>query len=214
MIESDGILLSKSRMVAGLDFVYTGELEIDLGSLGINVHAPDLDRCSPLAFSIAKHINWDIAPHRGVETQHRVSLEHVHIIQGMSLFKEISDECIQCNMRKKQFIEISMGGIRPEQLVVEPPFWACQIYLFGHYRIFVPGYKRETRNRKMLDCQVWVLAVVCPTTRLVNLQVIEKTDAGGIICGFPRLACEVGMPKYVFCWRILSCSVSVFQLML
>ena len=160
MIESDGILLSKSRMVAGLDFVYTGELEINLGSLGIKVHAPVLDRYSPLAFSIAQHIHWDIAPHRGVETQHRVSLEHVHIIQGMSLFKEISDECIQCNMRKKQFIEISMGGVRPEQLVVAPPFWACQIDLFGPYRIFVPGYERETRNRKMLDCQVWVLAVV------------------------------------------------------
>ena len=49
----------------------------------------------------------------------------------------------------------------------------------------------------MLECQVWVLAVVCPTTRLVNLQVVEKTDAGGIICGITRLACEGGMPKHI-----------------
>ena len=50
----------------------------------------------------------------------------------------------------------------------------------------------------MLECQVWVLAVVCPTTRLVNLQVVEKTDAGGIICGITRLACETGLPKHMF----------------
>ena len=91
-----------------------------------------------------------------------------------------------------------MGGVKPEQLIVAPPFWACQMDLFGPYRTFVPGYEKETRNRQMLECQVWVLAVVCPTTRLVNLQVVEKTDAGGIICGITRLACEGGMPKHIF----------------
>ena len=199
MVEQDGILLSKNRMVAGLDYIHTGELNINLGSLGIKVHAPVLDRYSPLAYSVAQHVHWNLAPHRGMETHHRVSLEHVHILQGMSLFKELSQECIRCHMRRKRYLEAKMGGVKPEQLIVAPPFWTCQVDLFGPYRTFVPGYERETRNRQMLDCQVWVLAAVCPTTRLVNLQVVEKTNAGGIICGFTRLACEVGMPKYVFC---------------
>ena len=198
-VEKDGILLSKSRMVAGLDFAYTGELNIDLGSLGLKVNAPVIDRYSPLAYSVAQHVHWDLSPHRGMETHNRVSLEHVHIIQGMSLYKELSLECIRCNMRRKKFMEAKMGGIQPEQLTVAPPFWTCQIDLFGPYRIYVPGYERETRNRKMLDCHVWILAIVCPTSRLVNLQVVEKTDASGIICGFTRLACEVGLPKFVFC---------------
>ena len=199
MLEKDGILLSKSRMVAGLDFVYTGELNVNLGSLGIKENAPVVDRYSALAYSIAQHVHWDLAPHRGMETHNRVSLEHVYIIQGMSLYRELSEECIRCNMRRKRYMEAKMGGIKPEQLVIAPPFWACQIDLFGPYQTFVPGYERQTRNRKMLECQIWILAVVCPTSRLVNLQVLEKTDAGGIICGFTRLACEVGMPKYVFC---------------
>ena len=37
---------------------------------------------------------------------------------------------------------------------------------------------------------------VCPTSRLANLQVIEKSDAGGIVCGVTRISCEVGLPKY------------------
>ena len=133
-----------------------------------------------------------------METHNRISLEHVHIMQGMSLYRELSQECIRCNMRRKKFLEVRMGGVKPEQLIVAPPFWACQIDLFGPYKTFVPGYERQTRNRQMLECEVWVLAVVCPTTRLVNLQVVEKKDAGGIICGITRLACESGMPKHIF----------------
>ena len=199
MIEKDGILLSKNRMIAGLDYINTGELNINLGALGIKVHAPVLDRFSPLAYSIAQHVHWELAPHRGMETHNRVSLEHVHILQGMTLYKELSQECIRCNMRRKRYLEVSMGAVKPEQLIIAPPFWACQIDLFGPYRVYVPGFERETRNRKVLDVEVHILAIVCPTTRLVNLQVVEKTDAGGIICGFTRLACEVGMPKFVFC---------------
>ena len=53
MIEKDGILLSKKRMVAELDY------------------APCLDRCSPLSYSIGQHVPWKLAPHRGVETHNR-----------------------------------------------------------------------------------------------------------------------------------------------
>ena len=44
MIEKDGILLSKNRMVAELDYTQTSELSINLGRLGIKFHAPCLDR--------------------------------------------------------------------------------------------------------------------------------------------------------------------------
>ena len=46
-VEKDGILLSKNRMIAGLDYINTGELNINLNSLGIKVHTPELDRHSP-----------------------------------------------------------------------------------------------------------------------------------------------------------------------
>ena len=198
MVEMDGILLSKNRMVAELDYTHTSELNLNLGSLGIKFQSPCLDRHSPLSYSIGQYIHWKLAPHRGMETHNRISLEHVHIMQGMSLYRELSQECIRCNMRRKKFLEVRMGGVKPEQLIVAPPFWTCQIDLFGPYRTFVPGHEKQTRNKQMLECQVWVLAVVCPTTRLVNLQVVEKSDAGGIICGITRLACEGGMPKYMF----------------
>ena len=198
MIEIDGVLVSKNRMVDGLEYLYSGELNIDLGSLGIKLHAPVLDRFSPLAYCVADHVHWKLAPHKGMETQNRVSLEHVHILQGMSLYKEISLECIRCNMRRKQFIKAEMGGLSKFQLAVAPPFWTCQMDLFGPYKTYVPGHERTTRNKTAKECQVYIMCAVCPTSRLVNLQVIEKADASGILCGVTRLVCEVGFPKFFF----------------
>ena len=50
----------------------------------------------------------------------------------------------------------------------------------------------------MLECQAWILVVLCPTTRLLNLQVAVKIDAGGIIGGITMLVCETGQPKHMF----------------
>ena len=199
MVERDGILLSKNRMMDCLNYTYTGEISVDLGSLGIKANTPVLDRHSPLSYSIAQHIHWKLAPHRGMETHHRVALEHVTILQGMSLFKELSIECIRCNMRRKRVIEASMGGLSKYQLTIAPPFWVAQMDLFGPFLTYVPGFERNSSNRQVLEAKVWVMCVVCPTTRLVNLQVLEKSDAGGIICGVTRLSCEVGMPKFFLC---------------
>ena len=110
-----------------MDYVYSGELNVDIGTLGIKVNTPVLDRYSPLAYSIARHVHWEIAPHRGMETHNRIALEHVHIQQAMTLFRELSMECIRCDMRRKRFIEASMGGLSKHQLVVAPPFWVVQL---------------------------------------------------------------------------------------
>ena len=71
--------------------------------------------------------------------------------------------------------------------------------LFGPLIVTVPGFERHTRNRQVLRAKVWVMTTVCMTTRVVNLQVIEKEDTGGIVEGLTRLSCEAGFPKIVFC---------------
>ena len=72
-----------------------------------------------------------------------------------------------------------MGPISDSQLQLAPPFWMCQVDLFGPITVVVPGFERETRNRKVLEAKCWVMTAVCPTTRLVNLQVLESSKAAG-----------------------------------
>ena len=194
----DGILLSKGRLVDGLNFIETGELgEFHLGSLGIKVRIPVLDRWSPLSYSVAQHVHWSIGKHKGIETTNRLSLENVCILQGMTLYRELASECIRCHMKRKKFLQVPMGPLAQEQLMIAPPFYVSMMDLFGPVKSYVPGYERETRRRNSLDSKLYVMVAVCVTTKLVNLQVIENKSAGGIIDGFTRFSCEVGVPSIV-----------------
>ena len=100
-------------------------------------------------------------------------------------------------MKRKHFIEVTMGPASQHQLTVAPPMWAAQVDLFGPCVVYVPGYERETRGRKALATEVHVMVFACPATRLVNLQVIEGKDVSCILDGITRLSCEIGIPKYL-----------------
>ena len=102
-VEKEGVLLSKGRLLDEMNFIETGEIpNLDLGSLGVRVNLPLLERYSPLSYSVAEHIHWDLAKHKGVETCNRISLENVSIIQGATLYKEISEDCVRCKIKRKK----------------------------------------------------------------------------------------------------------------
>ena len=103
--EVDGILLSKGRLLDGLNFKETGELgNINLGSLGVKLNTPVLDRWSPLSYSIGQHVHWNLGKHKGIETSNRLSLQSVTIMQGMTLYRELAEECIRCHMKRKKLV--------------------------------------------------------------------------------------------------------------
>ena len=197
-ILKDGVLLSKGRILDGMNFIETADLDtLDLGSLGIKTMIPVIDRFSPLAYSLGQHFHWTIAKHRGLETCLRTSLQHVHILQGMSLFREISEECFRCKMKRGKFIQASLGPLSEKQLLIAPPFYAIQVDLFGPLRSFVPGFEKETRAVKAKQSKIWVFVAVCLVTSNVNLQVCEMKDTCSMLEAFIRLSCECGYPKYV-----------------
>ena len=199
-VEREGILLSKNRILDGMSFAEMGNLQLsDLPALGVQAHVPLIDRHSPLAYAIGQHIHWNVADHRGIESCHRFSLQNCSIIQGMSLFKEISDDCVWCLRKKKRLIDASMGPISDHQLTIAPPFWCAQVDIFGPLSCYVPGFERSTRNVAQSQVKTWILASVCVVTKLVNCQVLEKSDASGIVDALTRLSCEVGVPSFLLC---------------
>ena len=211
-VEREEVFLSRGRILDDMNFRETSELPfLSLGNLGVRTNLPMLDRHSPLAYSVAEHVHWDLAKHKGAETCNRVSLENVFIIQGATLYKEMGEDCIRCKMKRKKHLEAAMGPISDSQLTLAPPCWMVQVDLFGPITVFVPGFERSTRNRQVLEAKCWVMTAVCPTTRLVNLQVLESTKAAGWIDGFTRLSCEVGIPTHVFVDQD-SAGMSAFEL--
>ena len=198
-IKKNGILYSKSRILDSQRFQEAGgfeDMEI-LDMFCLKVFTPVLDRFSPLSYAIADYIHRVVAKHRGYETCFRESLNYVFIIQAMGLFKEISDDCVKCTKLRKKYLEVSMGPIADEQLVIAPPFWIAMCDIFGPCQIYVPGHSMLSRNKQAVDVKCYVLVFVCLVTKLVNMQVIETKKTDGVIDGINRLGCEVGIPSFV-----------------
>ena len=105
-------------------------------------------------------------------------------------------ECAKCRIKRKKFLEVSTGPVGEHQATIAPAMYACQADLFGPISVFVPGYEKQTRNRTALTSKVWVMVFVCPITRLVSCQVIEKSDSSGMIEGVIRLGADYGFPRH------------------
>ena len=111
--EEDGILFSKNRLHEGLSFITAGELKnLNLGDLGVNISSPLIDRFSELAYSIGNHMHFIVGQHKGVESIHRMTLEHVTIVQAMSLHKKIAMDCFTCKKNRRSFWKLKWDPIR------------------------------------------------------------------------------------------------------
>ena len=73
-----------------------------LHPLDLNMLTPLVDRFSPLAYSVAEFIHKVLAKHAGYESCYRMSLNYCHIMQGASLFRKISDDCLKCAMLRQK----------------------------------------------------------------------------------------------------------------
>ena len=185
--------------MAGQRFVVAGGFgKNSLGlEVGMNLMTPVLDRWSPISYSIANFVHHETGQHSGYETCYRLSLGYCHIIQGASLFREIGEDCAKCKMIRRKYLEVVMGPVSDHQLTVCPPFYAAFVDLDGPYTVYVPGFEKETRNRKVLSTKTWILSFACPVSKLINLQVIESKSAEGVLDGLTRLGCEMGFPSFL-----------------
>jgi hypothetical protein len=169
--EIDGILLSKDRLIKGMDFLETAELDLNLGAMGIKTSLPVLDRYSPLSYAVVQYIHWDLARHKGAETCTRFSLEQVHILQGGGLYRELGEQCICRKIKREKYFEAAFGPIKQTQHTLAPPFHFCQMDLFGPIKVYVPGKERETRHGKPSQAaKCWIVTFVCHATRLINMR--------------------------------------------
>ena len=198
-VEKDGLLFSKSRILDGQRFQEAGGLE-DLnifGDYNLKLQTPVVDRYSPFAYAVGDYVHSELCRHGGYETSYRECLNFCFIIQGLSLFRELGDDCVHCAMKRKKYIEASMGPIADDQLTVAPAFYVTMADIFGPCQVFVPGHAMKTRNRSVVEAKCYVLVFCCPVTKLINLQVIEAKSADGVIDGVNRLGCEVGFPSFL-----------------
>ena len=196
-VEKEGILFCRSRIIDGQRLLQAAEFSADsIGAeIGLHLLTPLIERHSPIALSIAMYIHQNVAKHAGAETCYRLSLTYCHILQGASLFRDIGRMCVKCRIIRKKYLEVAMGPVSDHQLSMAGAWNVAYLDLDGPYQTLVPGYERETRQRKCLASKNWVMMYVDPIAKLSNLQVIEAKSTDAILEGLTRLGCEVGLPS-------------------
>ena len=203
-VENKGILFSRSRIMDGQRMSVAEGLE-NLDFLksfkpyqcGISLVSPVLDKFSPLAISIAMYIHETLFPHHGYESSFRYSLDYVFIVEGQKLFRELGEDCVECNKLRKKYLDLAMGLLPDENFTVAPCFYVTQLDIYGPVHLYVPGHSFNLRNKKTIEAKCYVLVAADPISRSCNLQVIENKAVDGILDGLTRLSCEVGVPKLV-----------------
>ena len=102
-VERNGLLVSRKRILDCQRFQSAGGFEDKnlIGELGLKAITPVIDRYSPVAYSLGDYIHRKVANHAGYENCYRESLNHVFIIQGLGLFREIGEDCIKGELQCK-----------------------------------------------------------------------------------------------------------------
>ena len=158
--EVDGILYSNSRLLEEAELKVVGHLADTINIeqfTGVNFRVPLIDQHSPLAISIANHLHYQKYPHRGAETQYRMSLQFIKILSGRKVFNQVSADCIYCKKLQKKVVEQIMGPLTEPQVSISPVFYYTLVDLWGPLKSYVPGYKKVTRSTADKPHEIYIL---------------------------------------------------------
>ena len=134
---------------------------------GINFKVPVISPHSPVAVCLGNHLHYQVHKHRGADTTYRLSLQYARILQGQNLFREISRDCVYCNMLRLKYMRQVMGPLGDTQIGVSPIFFFTYLDMWGPISVYTPGYEKRTRNRKM-EYNVYMLVCACAATGVIN----------------------------------------------
>ena len=197
----DGIMYCKTRLSDDQVLRAVGGLEniVDLESFtGVKFKVPVIDRFSPIALSVANYMHFELVKHRGAETVHRISLQHIRIISGRSLMKEIRKNCIYCQKLLLKHIQQIMGPLADQQLSISPIFFFTLIDAWGPLRSYVPGYQKSTRAGSKSH-EIYIVVFACSATGTLNVQVMEGgKSVDCVIDVLNRFFSEAAVPKICY----------------
>jgi hypothetical protein len=152
---------------------------------------PIVDRHSPVAYAIMLEMHQTQVNHLNSITTYKESLDTAFIIQGRDLAKEIRETCNFCIRYKARMVEVEMGKIHENRLVIAPPFTFCQVDLMGPYIAFCWHNHRST-------IKVWGVVFKDTASGAIFVLAMEKCDTEAFIMANTRFAARFCHPMKLF----------------
>ena len=193
--EVEGMLRFNGRILPDDDISIVGRATQVMKDLtAATFFVPVIEKDSPIALSIVEDIHWNhpTAQHRGVETVWRYVLKEAFIIDGRSLVVKIRELCERCRVLNKKSLQVIMGPVSPDSLVIAPAFYVTQVDLAGPFKAHCHHHKRNT-------IKIWFAVFCCATTSTTSIKIMEDYSTSAFINSFIRLSSDVGYPKKMIC---------------
>ena len=152
---------------------------------------PIVDRHSPVAYSIMLEMHWKEVNHLNSVMTYRESLGTAFIIKGRDLAKEIRETCNFCIRYKARMVEVEMGKIHDNRLVIAPPFTYCQVDLMGPYNAFCRHNHRST-------VKVWGVVFKDTASGAIFVHAMDKCDTEAFLLAYTRFAARFCHPMKLF----------------
>ena len=170
------------------DRIGLGDAMLDLSEATFCV--PMTDCRSPIAYAVVLDTHWydsDVR-HKGVETTLRYAQKTAYIIGGRDLVKGITKDCTRCRILHKKGVEVAMGPVADENLMIAPAFYVSQVDLCGPFKAYSPANKRAT-------LKVWLAVFCCTVTSAVDCRAMEDYSTDQFVSAYARLSSGRGYPK-------------------
>ena len=121
----------------------------------------------------------------GVESSWRYVLKYTYVIDGRPLVKKFRESCQRCRYLIKKALNVSMGPISKDNLVIAPAYYVCEANLVGTFTAY-------SYHNKRTKIKIWMVVFCCNTTKATNIKVMERYDTSSFLQAFMRFCCDVG----------------------
>ena len=188
-VERDGVLYYQSRVLDGQ------VIEDNDGILGdvkpLHFVRPVVDRYSPVAYSVMRHVHDRVAKHMNAAVMLRESREVCFVLRGRDLAIEIARLCNYCKKKRAETVENQMGAQHPSTLRVGAAFSVVQVDMAG-------PWIAECEHSCRSTVKVWAVVFKDPSTAAVAAYAMAASSSAGFVQAYNRHAFRHGHPVKVY----------------
>ena len=186
--ERGGILFYIGRILDGQEVVTPVDTMFDVGPLMFV--KPVVERHSPVAYSIMKHVHEKVVFHRSASSTLRESRGIAYILRGRDLATEIKQACRSCKKYRAKLVETELGKLDDSRLTISPPFFYVQADLFG------PILARCQHNhRSVVKC--WAAVFKDPASLAVSVHAMSGYSTDHFLAAYTRFSSRYGHPNRI-----------------
>ena len=186
--ERGGILFYIGRILDGREVVTPVDTMFDVGPLMFV--KPVVERHSPVAYSIMKHVHEKVVFHRSASSTLRESRGIAYILRGRDLATEIKQACRSCKKYRAKLVETELGKLDDSRLTISPPFFYVQADLFGPILA-----KCQHNHRSVVKC--WAAVFKDPASLAVSVHAMSGYSTDHFLAAYTRFSSRYGHPNRI-----------------